>query len=196
MKLEFINSQLSDVFKSITFENECHSNFEYVYSFSDADGVRTGKSGWSFGITQLDINNNPYATLCLREAEFTTDEIDLLKKQSSVSMMLMDAKLKRHKDAVDKYDRIQLDECLQHSLDMCIETRCDFSRLETFLHIADYHNQFYFSKGGKLYKFLQAMSSPISPEDILKFKLSLPWGIKRPDDVQRRYKNISKIVKL
>ncbi len=195
MRLAEINDGLRSLFRMVILKNEIGGDLSLVYKFSDPDGVRTGKSGWSFGVCQYDINNNPNAVLALREMGFTTDEISGLKAQT-VPIEPMNRKLYFHADVVDRYDDMQLNECLEWPLRLCNELGTDFSRLETFLHIADYHNQFYCSRGGKLYTWLKAQAgTPVTPEMVRDFKLSLPWGQKRPDDVNRRYSAISKIVR-
>lgn len=181
------------IFKKIIILNELDGNTAAAYRFSDPDGVRTGKSGWSFGICQYDINNNPSAILCLREAGFTMDEILALKTQSAPIAPFND-KLATCAKIVDKWDEKQLFECHTHPLLLCRESKVVFSCNETPYHISDYHNQFYMSRGGKMHSFLANLKRPVTPEDVRNFKLKLPWGLKRPDDVNRRYHNIRKIM--
>jgi hypothetical protein len=183
-----------DIFRKIIIANELTGALDAVYRFSDPDGVRSGKSGWSFGCCQFDINNNPSAVLCLRDCGFTTDEIAVLKAQSA-PIAPFNAKLKAQSGIVDKWDNRQLCECITVPLQLCNQSKVRFSCDETFLHIADYHNQFYMSRGGKLHLFLAGLNRPVAPEDILNFKLSLLWGQKRPDDVKRRYNNIARIMR-
>lgn len=179
-------------FRKIILLNELDGNTSAAYRFSDPDGVRTGKSGWSFGVCQYDINNNPSAILCLREAGFTTDEIATLKAQSA-PIAPFNAKLATCTKVIDKWDEKQLFECLTHPLQLCRESKVDFSCNETLFHLADYHNQFYMSRGGKMHRRIANLHRPVTPEDVLEFKLQLAWGIKRPDDVRRRYNNIVKV---
>ena len=174
--------------------NEIGGDTKLIYRFSDPDGTRSGKSGWSFGIVQYDIDNNPNAIFALQEMDFTTDEIRGLRDQTIADMTLMDAKLLAHREIVDKWDRKQISECCSWPLVLCNEVGMEFSSEETFIHIADYHNQLRMSRGGKLYSFLQQCTSTVTPEMILQFKLGIPWGQKNPNDVQRRYSNIKKIV--
>jgi hypothetical protein len=167
---------------------------DVVYRFSDCDGVRSGKSGWSFGVSQFDINNNPAATLCLRECGFTTDEIQALKLQVCL-IGPANAKLHRHSTIVDEWDQRQINECLDYPARLCKESGIRLACNETIFHIADYHNQFYMSKGGKLHRYLSALPYPVAQEDIKGFKLTTAWGKKRPDDVERRYRNIARLAK-
>jgi len=185
--------ELLQLFTQAILNNELAGNERAAYRFSDPDGVLTGKSGWSFGIVQFDINNNPSATLALRECAFTTDEIAALKAQTVKNMTFMHAKLAQSADCIDRWDAKQLQECLTVPLNLCQQTGIIFAGDEARLHVADYHNQFYMSRGGKLHNFLLNMKAPIVPEMILAFKLKLPWGLKRSDDVHRRFDNIAKL---
>lgn len=187
--------ELLKIFTQAILKNELDGNELAAYRFSDPDGIQTGKSGWSFGICQFDINNNPSAILALREIGFTTDQIIALKAQTIKNMTLMNATLKQNSTVVDRWDAKQLDECLNVPMQICVSSGITFANDEARIHVADYHNQFYMSRGGKLHNFLMSMKAPIVPEMILAFKLKLPWGLKRPDDVHRRYNNIAGLFK-
>lgn len=189
MRLTCISQALRQMFRNIISANEVGGNLSLAYVFSDPDGVRSGKSGWSFGICQYDVSNNPNAILALREMGFTTDEIKGIKDQS-IQIYNMNRKLMDHKDIVDKWDLKQINECLFWPLELCNEIGVDFDRAETFLHISDYHNQLNFSRGGKLYTWLQNQKVSVTPQMILEFKYTIPWGISHRDDVDRRYKII------
>ena len=194
MKVLTITDQLSVYFAKIILANELGGDLSLAYRFSDPDGERSGKSGWSFGIVQIDINNNVNTLLALKEMDFTTDEISGLRSQT-IPIDPMNAKLKAHGDIVNKWDRQQMRECLTVPLVRCNEIGVDFTGEETFLHIADYHNQFSMSRHGKLSSWLSTQTDPISPEMVRDFKLALPWGVKCPKDVNRRYENIVRIVR-
>lgn len=186
-------NKLLEIFTNAILLNELDGNRKAAYRFSDPDGVLSGKSGWSFGVCQYDINNNPSAILALREMEFTTDQIKALKAQTVKNMTMMNALLIQNTAIVDKWDAKQLDECLTVPMNLCASSGIVFDNDEARVHVADYHNQLYMSKGGKLHNFLMNMRAPIVPEMILAFKMKLPWGLKRPDDVHRRYNNIQKL---
>lgn len=199
MRIDFISRELKLLFTKCIIANELGGDLSLVYIFSDPDGVRTGKSGWSFGVVQYDINNNASALLALRDMDFTTEEILGLKAQT-IDIKAMNQKLVDHKDIVDSWDMKQLLECLTWSLKLCNEVKTDFTDEAAFLSTADYHNQFGFSRGGRLYTFLKGHTQPVSSEMIRDFKYTLPWGIKQlakndpsKDDVFRRYSNIIKI---
>lgn len=184
---------LVEVFRKIILANELDGSTAHAYKFSDADGINNGKSGYSFGICQMDINNNPTAIHCLRECGFTTDEIAGLKRQNVTPLAPFNAKLKAAAAVIDRYDAAQLQECLTVPLQLCQATDITFTGDEAKLHLADYHNQFYMSRGGKMHTFLLALKRPVERLDILVFRQQTLWGKKRPDDVRRRYDNIVRI---
>jgi len=194
MKIPSISEPIKELFEEVIFANELDDNKELIYQFSDPDGERSGKSGWSFGKCQFDIANNPNAVLALREMDFTTDEIKALRDQTGlIAISFLNMKLMDGHEIVDKWDNRQVMECLEWPLLLCNEIGVELDSVESFLHIADYHNQLYFSRRGKLYNTLKAFKHSAAPSDILAFKLSIPWGIKKPKDVYRRYKNIRRI---
>lgn len=204
MKIVALSELTKQLFARCLYTNEMGGMpASIVYRFSDPDGERSGKSGWSFGIVQYDINNNPNAILALREMDFTTDEIAGLKAQTIADMAAMNDKLAAHKDVIDRWDRKQINECLTWPLALCIEAEADFSSEETFIHIADYHNQFGMSKGGKMHSWIRGLSGTvIYPEMVRNFKYSTLYGKaqlakKDPskDDVKRRYDNIVRIAR-
>lgn len=185
---------LAERFRKIILANELDNSTAHIYRFSDPDGIRSGKSGWSFAICQFDINNNPRSILCLQACGFTTDEIAGLKAQTIADMAPMHAKLKAAATVVDTWGNAQLQECLTHATHLLTASAISFDE-SGLLACADYHNQFYMSKGGKLHRHLDTLHKIINAEDILAFKLTLPWGNKRPDDVRRRHQNIVRILR-
>jgi hypothetical protein len=195
MKITVLDEYLKLNFARCLIANELNGKLSLVYRFSDPDGIRTGKSGWSFGVCQFDINNNRNAALCLTEAGFSPLEIEKLQKQQFSDMTMMNEKLNAHREVVNRWDARQIRECLDTTLRYCNEIGTDFSCEETVLHIADFHNQLHFDHGGDLYKWLQAnIANPITPEMIRDYKLSnTVWGHKDPEDVNRRYNNIRRI---
>jgi len=50
-----MNNKFFESMKQALLLNECDGDQELAYKFSDADGVRTGRSGYSFGVSQFDI---------------------------------------------------------------------------------------------------------------------------------------------
>ena len=173
--------------------NELAGSLTHRYKFSDPDGIRSGKSGWSFGTSQFDINNNPVSILCLRECGFTTDEIAELKAQTIADMKPLNTKLLANCTTVDRYDDQQFKECLQVPAALCKSSGITLTD-GGLIALADYHNQFYMSKNGKMHSWLKTLGRPITATDIFHFKLTLPWGLKRKDDVDRRHENIIRIL--
>ena len=200
MKITQITEGMRLTFARSIFANEVGGKVSNIYKFSDPDGEHSGKSGWSWGICQFDINNNPNATVILRECGFTDAEIEALKSQTVSDMAPMNQKLVDAKSVVDRWDGKQLDECLTWMMTLCNRINVEFSNEEAFIHAADYENQFHARYGGTFYTFAKNCASPISAEMIRDFKYILPWGIKqlakkdpKKDDVLRRYNNIKSI---
>jgi hypothetical protein len=185
---------LLDTFRRIIIANELSGNHKAVYRFSDPDGVRTGKSGWSFGVCQFDINNNPYALLALRDCNFTTDQMAALRAQTVQNMAPMHARLLANSAVIDSYDDTQLVECLVHASRLLADVRLTYDD-GGIMACADYHNQMHMSRGGKLHSHLQRLGRTVTADVVRDFKLNLPWGKKRPDDVERRHDNIIRIIK-
>lgn len=182
-----------DIFYKILMANELGNNDKLILKFSDADGVRTGKSGYSFGVSQFDIKNNKNASACLLACGFTQQEIGHLLTQDidSQTLKAYEAKLESAAKVVEEYDKAHMLESLAHCSHLLATTQSTLADKETIYHIADYHNQFTFSRDGKLHEFLKTIKEPITPDIILKFKLEqTAWGQKRPDDIRRRYDNI------
>lgn len=200
MKIIILSEQTKVNFARTLVANELGGRLSLVYVFSDAGG----QSGLSFGIAQIDVTHSPYALLALRDIGFTTDEITALRnyRQQPFALAVMNDKLAVGRDAVDRWDRKQINDCLTWPLALCTEIGVDFSGEEAFVHVADYHNQFGMSRGGKLYKYLQtAAGLTVTPEMILAFKYTTVYGQKQlaktppaVDDVKRRYDNIVRIM--
>lgn len=172
------------------FLNELGGAESLVYRFSDADGTRTGKCGYSYGLSQFDLFNNWYAIMGLKDCGFTPFDLKELFLQNT-SITHLDQKLYRARDIVDRLDN----EHIESSMKWC-SSLIGLRNVgpEAFVHIIDYHNQFYMSRDGKLHKWIETRIDEITPEDILNFKLErTKWGQARPDDVIRRFENIAKI---
>lgn len=186
---------LYEIFRSVILANELDNNRSLAYKFSDPDGVLSGKSGWSFGICQFDTQNNPQSIICLRECGFTTDEISAIKRQTCYDMPSMDKKLAAHGTIVDRFDDQQLSECLQWPAQLAKEGNIRLSD-GALIACADYHNQYYMSRNGKLHTWLKKLGREVKAHDILDFKLDHTlYGQKRPKDCQRRYDNIVNIMR-
>lgn len=184
--------QLNDLLRQALIKNELGGNLALVYRFSDADGVRTGKSGYSFGVCQFDIANNHRAIECLKECQFTDVEVARLLKQIGPIADLND-KLAAHKEVVDLYDTAQIDGTIGWVKGISKAAGIVYADEEALIHACDYHNQFNMNPRGKAVGYLSRLGRPVTAQDILTYKLTTIWGQKRPDDVRRRFGNIHKL---
>jgi hypothetical protein len=181
---------LTKVFREIILLNELGGNEALAYRFSDPDGVRTGKSGWSFGLCQFDLSNNGLAAVCLKECGFRSVEIAALKAQTIRDMGPMDAWLGKHREIVARWDDAQLQSCITRAREMALAGGWSYADDRALLCAADYHNQLFISKGRDFFTWAKSLARPVTDYDIHKFRRNQPWGQKRPDDVDRRYHNI------
>lgn len=184
-----VDDKTRNVFTEVISENEVGGDVNAAYEFSLAKG---GNSGYSFGITQIDVNNNPWAGIALRDMEFTTDEVIALRSRKVTDLTPYDAKLKAHKDIVAKWDLKQIDECLTWPIYLCAD-KVTWQDRRAFLGVCDYHNQIGMSKGGKLHSYLMGLKIPVTLEIIRDFKLGILWGKNDPEDVERRYETILRL---
>lgn len=174
-------------------QNEIGDNLDLRYGFSDPDGTRSGKSGYSFGASQFDIENNWDAILCLRACGFRPKDMDRLFEQRG-GISDLNTKLKAHSLVVDAWDTSHMEKTYKHCLHLLDEYGIRLESDEVMIHIMDYHNQFYFSPRGKLHRALMAHGALISSMFMLTFKMNhTAWGRKRSDDVNRRFRTIHKI---
>ena|SRR5271157_3947641 len=180
-----------DAVRRTIIDNEIGCDATLAYVFSKAKG---GKSGRSFGICQFDINNNPSSLLCLRECEFTTDEVWELKNTFPLELEPFNEKLKLHHDIVDRWDGQQIRDCITRVENNC--TRGGFipADMTAKVMMCDYNNQYNFSVGGKLYAFCQTLKRPVTAGDIYGFKKLTKWGQEDPEDVKHRYNTVLKVM--
>lgn len=174
-------------------QNEIGGKTELAYSFSDPDGVRSGRAGWSFGRSQFDLSHNPLGRKCLAECGFSEKTIrELIIQDASLDMFELNAELVENFEIIDRYDRENFISSIEHCYWLLVQSKIQLADNETLVHIVDYHNQFFLSPNGKLHRWLARPEvSIVSSEDILNFKLNETlWGRKRPDDVKRRFENI------
>lgn len=184
---------LNELFRKVILLNELSGNLAFALRFSDPDGVRSGKSGWSFGVCQYDTQNNPRALDCLRECGLTPQEIDGVVKQT-IDVKPLAAKLKAHADIVEKYDIMQLDYCLNKALNFDSDYGIPVVDTRAILAGADYVNQ-YGSQGNGAVAYYKSLGRPITALDVLNFKLTCTkYGKEHPDDCRRRYDNIIKVI--
>lgn len=180
-------------FRKLILLNELEGSLAHVLKFSDPDGVRSGKSGWSFGLCQFDLSNNGMASLCLRECDFSQTEINALKDQTCFDMDGANQKLAAHADTIARWDERQLSDCITRAREMAKLAGWTYLDDKAMLYAADYHNQMYIGKGGPFFVWAKGLGRPVCDYDIYKFRMNQPWGEKRPDDVKRRYANLLKV---
>ena len=175
-----------DKIKEMLLQNECSGDTDLIYKFSDADGLRTGRSGYSYGISQFDIENNWDAILTLMDCGFRPKDLKRLYLQQGDISDLNNI-LEASADYIDEADNRHINDMIKH---------CDiYNEIEgaALAMIIDYHNQLRFDIGGRLYCYIQDVhkfGGDITPAIIHWFKLNhTKWGQDRKDDVERRYKN-------
>jgi hypothetical protein len=188
---------LVDKFGRVILANELDNNLALALEFSDADGVRSGKSGYSFGESQFDIANNPTAAVCLRACGFTPEEIAGLKAQT-IDVKTLNPKLKAAAATVKCFDDIQLESCVSRAQTILSCFKITPADDTAHLAVADYANQYYlsaFNKPGYLVHYLVVLGRPFTAKDVLNFKLDCtPYGKDHPKDCQRRYDNLIRIM--
>ncbi len=186
---------IADIFRQIIIANELGGNEGLALRFSDPDGERSGKSGWSFGVCQFDLSNNPLAAKCLLECGFSLSEVDALRAQT-VDVKPFNTRLREHVLTICEYDERQLTGCLQRAAGLMDKYSIGFDET-ALLAVADYHNQYHLSdirKPGYLLFYLSRLGRPATAQDVLDFKLNhTTWGRQRPDDCRRRHDNIIRI---
>ena len=191
--------KLGSLLRDVLFLNEVGGDNGLVYRFSDADGFRTGRSGWSYGVSQFDVaNNSGLAVKCLKEIGFTDQQVDFIIKQvySVQEMARFSAMLKEKSAVVDKYDILHMGETVKLVSKLLLKYNCKDIAVDAFLAICDYHNQFYISPNGKMEAFIKttiASKGTVTFDDISKRKMATKWGVDRPDDVRRRDRNIKTV---
>lgn len=157
--------------------------------FSDPDGVKSGKSGWSFGVCQFDTRNNQQALACLKECGFTEDEIHGIVDQT-INVKPLAAKLKAHADVIERYDMAQLQHCLDAAANFMSNYGIPDADGSGILALADYVNQ-YGSLGMGAASFFRMLGRPVDAAAVLGFKLNnTKYGKEHPKDCKRRFDNI------
>lgn len=189
--------QLVELFEKVIVANELENNLAFAYRFSDPDGVRSGKSGWSFGRSQFDTKNNPQALKCLAKCGFDDTVIKGIVNQT-IDVAPFNAKLKAARDIIDRYDAVQFRACICKAQAIIKKHGISLVDDVALLAIADYDNQYYLSdvdKPGYLVHALKVLRRPVVARDILDFKVkSTTYGKKYPGDCQRRYDNLMALV--
>jgi hypothetical protein len=188
---------LNELFFDIILLNELSGNRAAEFRFSDPDGVLSGKSGWSFGICQFDVQNNEQAIACLRDCGFTAGQITGLVKQTLplAQVKLLEGKLAANAEVVEKYSTEQLSYCLNKALNFDSDYGIPVADASAILAGADYVNQ-YGSQGQGAVAYYKSLGRPITAEDVLQFKLTCTtYGREHPGDCRRRYENLVRVVR-
>lgn len=185
---------INELFRKVILANELDNSLPLALKFSDPDGVRSGKSGWSFGVCQFDTQNNDMALQCLKGCGFSPDQIKGIVNQT-IDVAPFAAKLKANADTIAKYDEIQLAKCINSAIAFNESHSIPVVDTAALLAQADYVNQ-YGSMGDGFAKFLNGIDRPIEARDILEFKLEhTKYGREHPKDCQRRYDNLMKVMR-
>jgi len=190
--------QLVERFERLILANELSNSLAHAYRFSDPDGVRSGKSGWSFGRSQFDVQNNPLALKCLSECGLDDTVIKGIVNQT-IDVAPFNAKLRAASAVIDRYDAVQFKACICKAQALVKKHGIVLEGDMALLAIADYDNQYYLSdrdKPGYLVHYLKRLGRPVFARDILTFKLlHTAYGEKAPGDCKRRYTNLVDIMK-
>jgi len=186
---------LNELFRLVIIANERGGDPSVAWKFSDPDGERSGKSGWSFGDSQFDTQNNAQAIACLKECGFTQEQIDGVVKQT-IDVKPLNALLFAHKDIIAKYDDAQLSHCINSAVNFCEARKLPVTDTAALLMLSDTVNQ-YGSLGDGSAAYLGKLDHPITAEDILNMKLTWKYATaskRGHDDTVRRYDNLIAIV--
>lgn len=183
---------INEMFREIIALNE--GGPTVAYKFSDPDGVRSGKSGWSFGLSQFDTQNNGQALACLRECGFTDAEIAGIVSQT-VDVKPFAARLEANREVVDRYDMAQLQHCLNAAGQFAENYGIAIYDSHALLALADTVNQ-YGSLGNGTAAYCRQLQRPVTGPDILAMKLTWKYSQTRVGraDTIRRADNIAKVV--
>ena len=182
---------IEELFRAIIIRNELGADLDLSLCFSDPDGVRSGKSGWSFGAVQFDTQNNDQAIACLRDCGFTDAEIKGIVNQT-VDVEPLNKRLQAHAGIIIDYDNRQLRHCLRAAEQFADRYQVPLADSAALLSLADTVNQ-YGSLGAGAAATLLAPAKPVTAEDILAMKLEWKYakrGKRQHDDTVRRHNNI------
>jgi len=183
---------INELFRELIFENEL-GNINLAYRFSDPDGARSGKSGWSFGVCQFDTSNNDQALACLKDCGFSEDEIHCIVDQT-IDVKPFSERLRAHADIIAQYDEAQLSRCIFSAMNFYAQHNLPVTDTGAILASADYVNQ-YGSQGDGFAKFVSGLGRPMLAKDVLDFKLEhTKYGREHGDDCRRRYNNLVTIL--
>lgn len=184
--------ELKELFREIIIENELGGDLNEALHFSDPDGVRSGKSGWSFGVAQFDTQNNDQAIACLRDCGFTDAEIKGVVAQT-IDVKPLNKRLQDHAGVIIEYDQRQLQHCIDRARAFVDSRKIPLADTSALLSLADTINQ-YGSLGDGSARHLLDLGRPVTIDDITTMKLAWKYGKAHPKDVVRRQENIKKVM--
>lgn len=191
MKLAFLAMQ------NIFVANETGS-ISNIYKFSDADGLRNTKSGYSFGLLQYDVNANPIvSTALLTELGFTKVEIQrLMNRDPNIADLQAKLVTPTAKSIIDQHDKNEIGKYVTYIVNNFKDIYGYIKDMRTFVELIDFHNQFHMNVNGGMHRYLKTLianKKVIECTDIKAFKLKTKYGTQYPKDVNRRYDNITNV---
>jgi len=190
-----MSKPIDALFRKIIILNELGADLDEALRFSDPDGIRSGKSGWSFGAVQFDTKNNDQAIACLREIGFTEAEIKGVVNQT-IDVTPLNKRLAENAGTIIEYDNRQLVHCLRSAERFSDQYRVPLADSAALLALADTVNQYGSLGAGSAAKLL-APARPVTAADILAMKLTWKYaqeGKRQHDDTVRRHNNIMQIM--
>lgn len=181
-------------FREVTCLNEVEGNMNAVLRLTDPDG-KPGRSGYSFGLTQMDTRHNDGAINCLVDCGFTQDEIHGIVDQT-IDVRPFTVRLIANKAIIEKYDEAQLNHCLTSAMNAATANGVMVTNPGGILCLADYVNQ-YGSIGPAFIEYLNKndLDGDITHNEVQAWKLTTKYGREHKGDCERRYKNILKVLK-
>jgi hypothetical protein len=182
---------LNEMLDDVILNNELSGVLAAAYRFSHAS---SGKSGWSFGRCQFDVKNNSAARALLSKLGFTTTEV-LSIQDETMDPRRWNARLLAGSATIDQADTAQLSYCLDQAMNFAINYGVPVQSPGGVLALADYANQ-YGAPGAQSAAFYKALGHPVTPDDVLYFKLhDTEYGGKDPADCKRRYAGVMAVLK-
>jgi hypothetical protein len=183
---------INDKFRMLITRNEIGD--DNPLEFSDPDGVRSGKSGWSFGGVQWDTKNNHTAIELLIKCGFTPDEIKGIVNQT-IDVNPLNGKLKSNAELIEEYDEKQLQYCLNGAGQFAEKYGIAILDQGCLLALADTINQ-YGSLGSVSAGYLKRLDRPVTAKDVLAMKLTWKYSATEHGkaDTERRYHNLEKVL--
>ena len=186
------NATLNGMFYRVILLNELDGDLALALHFSDPDGVRSGKSGWSYGVCQFDTKNNGQALACLKECGFTDAEVRGIVNQT-LDVQPLAVKLQKNAAIVERYSTVQLSHCLNAAMNVITGHGVPMDNPGGILAAADVVNQ-YGSIGDGFVAFMAALDRPGTAADVLAWRLQTKYGREHPGDCKRRINNINQVI--